>query len=83
MHISIVFSVFVDIKYKVRNLSSRCFYKGKFRGKRVFALEVGVYEDSVTGSAHCILIPYRAEKIGKNKLFAKQISACGGNYFVN
>jgi PhzF family phenazine biosynthesis protein len=45
---------------------------------RFFAPEVGVFEDPVTGSSHCNLIPYWAEKIGKTQLFARQISARGG-----
>ena len=48
---------------------------------RFFAPEVGVFEDPVTGSSHCNLIPFWAEKLGKNKLFAKQISARGGELF--
>ncbi len=48
---------------------------------RFFAPEVGVFEDPVTGSAHCTLIPYWAEKLGKNTLFARQISARGGELF--
>ena len=48
---------------------------------RFFAPEVGVFEDPVTGSAHCNLIPFWAEKLGKTELFAKQISARGGELF--
>ena len=48
---------------------------------RFFAPEVGVFEDPVTGSAHCNLIPYWAEKLGKNEMFAKQISVRGGEIF--
>lgn len=48
---------------------------------RFFAPEVGVNEDPVTGSAHCTLIPYWAEKLGKNKLFARQVSSRGGELF--
>lgn len=48
---------------------------------RFFAPEVGVFEDPVTGSAHCNLIPYWTEKLGKTELFAKQISARGGELF--
>ena len=48
---------------------------------RFFAPEVGVPEDPVTGSAHCNLIPYWAEKIGKTELFARQVSARGGELF--
>jgi PhzF family phenazine biosynthesis protein len=48
---------------------------------RFFAPEVGVFEDWVTGSSHCNLIPFWAERLGKNKLFARQISARGGELF--
>jgi PhzF family phenazine biosynthesis protein len=48
---------------------------------RFFAPEVGVPEDPVTGSAHCTLIPYWAEKLGKNDLFARQVSQRGGELF--
>ena len=48
---------------------------------RFFAPEVGVFEDPVTGSAHCTLIPYWAEKLGKTEFFARQISARGGELF--
>jgi PhzF family phenazine biosynthesis protein len=48
---------------------------------RFFAPEVGVPEDPVTGSAHCTLIPYWAEKLGKNELFARQVSWRGGELF--
>lgn len=48
---------------------------------RFFAPEVGVFEDPVTGSAHCNLIPYWAEKLGKTELFARQVSARGGELF--
>jgi len=48
---------------------------------RFFAPEVGVPEDPVTGSAHCTLIPYWAEKLGKNELYAKQVSSRGGELF--
>lgn len=48
---------------------------------RFFAPEVGVFEDPVTGSAHCNLIPYWAEKLGKNELFGRQVSARGGELF--
>jgi len=45
---------------------------------RFFAPKVGVIEDPVTGSAHCSLIPYWSERLGKNTLQAKQISRRGG-----
>jgi PhzF family phenazine biosynthesis protein len=45
---------------------------------RVFGPAVGIDEDPVTGSAHCILTPYWAEKLGKKKMNARQISPRGG-----
>jgi PhzF family phenazine biosynthesis protein len=48
---------------------------------RFFAPEVGVFEDPVTGSSHCNLIPFWAEHLGKTEMFAKQISARGGELF--
>lgn len=45
---------------------------------RFFAPIAGIDEDPVTGSAHSQLIPYWAEKLGKNKLHALQLSSRGG-----
>ena len=45
---------------------------------RFFAPAKGVDEDPVTGSAHCTLIPYWAERLGKSELFARQRSRRGG-----
>jgi PhzF family phenazine biosynthesis protein len=45
---------------------------------RVLAPAVGIPEDPVTGSAHCTLIPYWAERLGKGELFARQVSSRGG-----
>lgn len=45
---------------------------------RFFAPDQGVPEDPVTGSAHCTLIPYWAERLGKAKLAARQVSPRGG-----
>jgi predicted PhzF superfamily epimerase YddE/YHI9 len=45
---------------------------------RYFAPNHGVDEDWVTGSAHCVLTPYWAERLGKERLNARQISARGG-----
>jgi PhzF family phenazine biosynthesis protein len=41
---------------------------------RFFAPKAGIPEDPVTGSAHTTLIPYWSRKLGKKKLFARQIS---------
>ncbi|HYM72496.1 MAG TPA: PhzF family phenazine biosynthesis protein [Stellaceae bacterium] len=45
---------------------------------RFFAPAKGVDEDPVTGSAHCTLIPYWAERLGKTRLEARQVSRRGG-----
>ena len=48
---------------------------------RFFAPQVGVFEDPVTGSSHCTLIPYWADRLNKTDLFARQVSARGGELF--
>ncbi len=45
---------------------------------RFFAPAKGVPEDPVTGSAHCTLIPYWSQRLGKKRLHARQISRRGG-----
>ena len=45
---------------------------------RFFAPKFGIPEDPVTGSAHCTLAPYWANKLGKNILTAEQVSKRGG-----
>ncbi len=46
---------------------------------RFFCPEVGITEDPVTGSAHTTLTPYWSQKMGKQQLTAKQLSARQGN----
>lgn len=48
---------------------------------RFFAPAAGIDEDPVTGSAHCTLIPFWAERLGKRELLARQISRRGGELF--
>jgi PhzF family phenazine biosynthesis protein len=45
---------------------------------RFFAPGAGIPEDPVTGSAHCTLVPYWAQRLGKRALHARQLSARGG-----
>ena len=45
---------------------------------RVFAPRIGVNEDPVTGSAHCQLAPFWQQRLGKNVLTGRQLSARGG-----
>ena len=45
---------------------------------RVFAPGAGVDEDPVTGSAHAVIVPYWAERLGRAHFTAFQASARGG-----
>ncbi len=45
---------------------------------RFFAPQSGVDEDPVTGSAHTLLVPYWADRLGKDQLRAYQRSRRGG-----
>ena len=48
---------------------------------RFFAPHLGIQEDPVTGSAHCVLVPYWAKRLGKKRLHARQVSKRGGELF--
>jgi predicted PhzF superfamily epimerase YddE/YHI9 len=48
---------------------------------RFFAPGAGVPEDPVTGSTHCALVPFWAERLGRTEVFARQISRRGGELF--
>ncbi len=50
---------------------------------RVFAPAKGIDEDPVTGSAYTSLAPYWAGKLNKQNMIARQISARGGDVFLN
>ena len=45
---------------------------------RFFAPKAGIAEDPVTGSAHCTLVPFWAERLGRSQLVAHQVSPRGG-----
>lgn len=60
--------VIVTAKGRFADVVSRCFYPG-----------AGIPEDPVTGSAHCNIVPYWAEKLHKNKLHCKQLSLRSGD----
>jgi len=45
---------------------------------RFFGPKVGIQEDPVTGSAHCLIAPYFSEKLEKSKLVGRQMSQRGG-----
>jgi PhzF family phenazine biosynthesis protein len=48
---------------------------------RFFTPQASLFEDPVTGSAHCSLIPYWSERLGKDKMVALQLSARGGKLY--
>lgn len=49
---------------------------------RYFAPKFGVPEDPVTGSAHCVLTPFWAKRLGKSHLHARQVSPRGGELWL-
>ncbi len=50
---------------------------------RFFGPAVGIDEDPVTGSAHCLLGPFWAARLGRTTLRAAQLSARGGRLTVD
>ena len=64
------FGVLATARGKSTDFVSRCFFPA-----------VGIDEDPVTGSAHCSLIPFWAERLGKSSLTALQRSKRGGELF--
>ncbi len=45
---------------------------------RFFVPKAGIAEDPVTGSAHCTLVPFWAQRLGRSQLVAHQVSPRGG-----
>ncbi|GHU96283.1 phenazine biosynthesis protein [Clostridia bacterium] len=50
---------------------------------RFFSPQIGVDEDPVTGSAHCVLAPYWAKKLNKTTFTALQASKRGGVLYID
>lgn len=48
---------------------------------RFFTPQSSILEDPVTGSAHCSLIPFWADRIGRNELSAQQLSKRKGELY--
>ncbi len=48
---------------------------------RVFAPNVGLPEDPVCGTAHRIIVPYWANRLGKKQIHSRQLSPRGGDLF--
>jgi predicted PhzF superfamily epimerase YddE/YHI9 len=47
---------------------------------RFFAPGAGIPEDPATGSSHCTLIPFWAQRLNKDKMIAEQLSRRGGSF---
>ena len=50
---------------------------------RYFTPQASVFEDPATGSAHCSLVPFWAERMGKTELEALQVSRRQGTFSCN
>lgn len=48
---------------------------------RAFWPKININEDPVCGSMYCSLIPYWREKIGLDKMVARQVSERGGTVY--
>jgi PhzF family phenazine biosynthesis protein len=48
---------------------------------RFFTPQASIFEDPVTGSAHCSLIPYWSKRLGKESMLALQLSPRVGKLF--
>ena len=48
---------------------------------RSFAPKLNVTEDPVCGSGHCHIVPYWAERLGRNEIKAYQASKRGGELY--
>ncbi len=48
---------------------------------RFFVPKLGIPEDPVTGGTHCSLIPFWAERLGRTRMRALQVSSRGGELF--
>ena len=63
-------------------VTSRGSVAGRDFVSRFFAPALGVPEDPVTGSSHCSLAPFWAERLGRTELRGYQASARGGEVRV-
>lgn len=55
---------------------TQCDFVSRFFGPRC-----GIPEDPVTGSAHCVLVPYWTGRTGRRQFHARQVSRRGGELF--
>jgi PhzF family phenazine biosynthesis protein len=50
---------------------------------RFFTPQASVFEDPVTGSAHCTLVPFWASRLNKTEFHARQISSRSGELYCD
>lgn len=62
-----------DVRLVVSAPAQDCDFVSRF-----FAPGIGIAEDSVTGSSHCVLVPYWSERLKRPHLTARQLSLRGG-----
>ena len=75
--LSVDFPQLRELKYRAlitTSVGNDCDFVSRF-----FAPSLGINEDAVTGSAHTVLTPFWAERLGKQKLVARQLSQRGGD----
>ncbi|KAI0697593.1 hypothetical protein BC835DRAFT_1337853 [Cytidiella melzeri] len=74
-------NLFVETGYNINIITAASKDPDVVFVSRMFAPLVGVPEDHVCGSAHCMLTPYWAEKLGQGgkEMSAKQVSERGGD----
>ncbi len=70
------------LPYRGIIVTARATMPGRHFVSRFFAPKVGVPEDPVTGSAHCVLGPYWKKRLSRDDFVAYQASARGGTVKV-
>jgi len=76
------FGAFLDADLRAAIVTARGGPNGADITSRVFGPAVGIDEDPVTGSAHCLLAPWWAPQLGTTVIQAHQASARGGDLEV-
>lgn len=76
------FAAIARLPYRAVIITARGRADGPDFVSRVFGPRVGVPEDPVTGSAHTVLAPFWAERLGRKELSAHQASARGGDLLL-
>lgn len=72
------FSVLADLPVRGVVVTAPADQDGVDVASRWFGAGAGLFEDPVTGSAHSQIAPYWAERLGRSRMVARQVSARGG-----